>query len=180
MILEEELYPVGKFQKTHALKGELNMISEIDIDYFLEGHPLIVNNDGIFVPYYADTIRKKGNTSYLIKIDGIESETLASNLVNKEIYILKKDAEELIDKDVFLSGGLISYKIIDDSNDKTIGVIDFIDDSTVNELFIVKDEQGNELMLPANEDFIKEINEEEKIIRMILPEGLMTINSKAD
>ena len=74
MIKEEDTLIIGKFQKTHALKGELNAIIDIDPECFVEGKPLIVEIDGILVPFYVDTYRKKGSLSILIKLDGIESE----------------------------------------------------------------------------------------------------------
>ena len=35
MIEKDELLPVGKFRRTHALKGELNATIDIDPDFFL-------------------------------------------------------------------------------------------------------------------------------------------------
>ena len=176
MIKEEDIYPVGKFQKTHALKGELNMISDIDPEYFLEGHPLIVDYDGIYVPYYSETIRKKGSTSYLIKLDGIDDEKSASEFVNKEIYIIKKDAEELLGDDIENLDSLLGYEVIEGETGITLGKIESIDDSTINLLFILKNEEGEEIILPANDDFIEEIDDEEGIIKMVLPQGLINLN----
>ena len=51
MIEEKDLTPVGKFLKTHALKGELNAILEIDPEFFTEGYPLVIDVDGAFVPF---------------------------------------------------------------------------------------------------------------------------------
>lgn len=175
MIIQDEIVSIGKFQKTHALKGELNMICEIDPEYFLEGNPLIVEMDGILVPFYVSSVRPRGTTSYLVKIDGIESVEEALQFVNKEVNILKKDAEEIIE-DFEEQDNLKGYKIIDVKTDEEIGEIIDIEDSTVNLLFIVKREGGEEIFIPANEDFIEEIDDEGKKIRMNLPEGLININ----
>ena len=177
MIKSEDIYPIGKFQKTHALKGELNIILDILPDYFVEGNPLIVEYDGINVPYYVESIRKKGNTSFLIKLDGVETEQQAAVFVNKEVYIPKIDAEELLD-DYDDNEYLIGYEVIDELNNQKLGTIEFIDDSTVNELFIIKNCNGEELIIPANEDLIQEIDEDNKQIKMKLPEGLVNLNKK--
>ena len=177
MIKPEEIIKIGKFQKTHALKGELNMISDIDGEYFLEGHPLIMEYDGILVPYYVESLRPKGSTSYLVKISGIDNEEEAAQFVNKEIYILKKNAEEWIGEELIDSNSLEGYKIIDVNSNAELGEIERIDDSTSNVLFIVKNRNEEEIFIPANEDFLIEIDDENRIIKMDLPEGLIELNS---
>lgn len=178
MIKREELFQIGKFQKTHALKGELNMISDLPVEYFEEGHPMIVEYDGIFVPYFINSIRPKGSTTFLVKIDGIESEEEASQFVNKEIYVLKNEAEEWLDEDLTDSSEFEDYEIIDSSTGFAIGKIEYVDDSTSNILFVAKNKYGEEIIVPATEDFIEEIDDERKIIKMNLPEGLLSINER--
>lgn len=178
MITKEEIIPVGKFQKTHALKGELNMIIEIDPEYFLQGNPLIIEIDGIRVPYYVESLRPKGNTSFLVKLEGIDSEKSASQFVNKELNILKKDAEEWLETDYEDPEYWEGFEILDYSTGEKIGVVEGVDDSTPNVLFIIKNDEGEEVYLPANDDFVAEIDEDNHIIKMIIPEGLLDLNKK--
>ena len=180
MINSEDVYQIGKFQRTHALKGELNMISQIQPDYFIEGNPLIIEYDGILVPFYVENVRPKGSTSYLVKLSGVDSEEQGSSFVNKEIFILKHDAEKLIQQQIIESHPFINYKIIDSKTGEEIGLIKDVEDSTVNTLFIVETPGGEEIMIPASQDFIVEIKENDKIIRMVLPEGLLKINLSND
>lgn len=175
MILTEDLIKIGKFQRTHALKGELNMISDVDAEYFKEGNPAIVDYDGIMVPYYLESIRPKGSTSFLVKLQGIDSEENASPFVNKEVYILKKDAEEWLPEEIIESDEWEGFEIVDEETGKVLGKIDYIDDSTANILFSVLTEDGREILIPANEDFITEVDEEAQTIRMNLPEGLLNL-----
>ena len=181
MISKNKIKSIGKFQKTHALKGELNLILEIDPLYFQEGNPMILDYDGIFVPYYVDTIRPKGSTSYLVKLDGVNSEKEASRFVNKEVFMLAKDAETWIEEDPLNDDDfLIGFKVWDSESDEEIGVISEIDNSTANIILIVEQPDGEEIFIPANEELVKEINEEGKVIKMIIPEGLLGINKKDD
>lgn len=176
MIREEDIIKIGKFQKTHALKGELNMISDVDPQYFVEGNPLIIRYDGILVPFYVDTVRPKGSVSYLVKLQGVNSEEEASEFVNHEIYMLKRDSEQWLEEEYIDSDSLIGYKVIDISTGNELGTVEGIDDSTANILFIVKSSDGEEIYIPANDDFITDIDDEFKLIRMSLPEGLLEIN----
>ena len=178
MIRRENIVPIGKFHKTHALKGELNAILEIEPSYFIEGNPMIILIDGIFVPFYVESIRRKGSLSYLIKLEGVETEHGAASFINKEIFaeknkLIEQGNEEFIEDDE----NLIGYTVFD-TNNEAIGVISDIDDSTENILFTVEDKDGEIIYIPASEDFIKIIDDEKEIIIMDLPQGLIDLNKK--
>ena len=179
MIKQEELIEIGKFQKTHALKGELNAIIKIDVDFLEEGNPLIVDIEGIYVPFYATSIRDKGKTSYLLKIKDIDNEEEAKPFVNKSIYALKSelapfldmDEEELRDEDYILG-----FEVFDSSNETLLGKIIGIDTTTSNVLIIVETPDGETIMIPAVDEFVTTIDENQKMIKVNLPEGLIDLN----
>jgi len=65
------------------------------------------------------------------------------------------------------------YYIIDEQLG-TIGTIIDVDTTTINTLFIV--EKGNEeILIPAAEDFILQVNENQKEMIVALPEGLLSV-----
>ena len=178
MIREDEITAVGKLQKTHALKGELNVMLDIDADY-LNDNPAIIDIDGIFVPFYADSVRPKGSFSYLVKFDGIDSEQEASRLVNKTVYALrdrlKEYMEDTYDEEYALYDDLIGWSVYEVDHGK-VGVITDIDTNTINELLIVEDKDGDNIFIPLTEDFIVEMDEEKKTITMRLPDGIIDLN----
>lgn len=180
MIKPEEITSIGRLQKTHALKGELNVLLDIDPEYLEAGNPAIIDIDGIFVPFYVESVRGKGSFSYLVKFDGIDSEFEAKKLVNKTLYALRDKLKEYIaenyDEDYALYDDLIGWSIID-SEIGEIGTVKEIDTNTENELFIVETADGKTVYIPLTEDFIDEIDEEAHIIRMNLPEGLLDLNN---
>ena len=179
MITEEEITSVGKLLKTHALKGELNMLLDIDPGYLEEGNPAILDIDGIFVPFYADSIRTKGSFSYLVKFQGIDSEIEAKKLVNKQVYALRDRLKEYMldnyDEEYALYDDLVGYTI-EDMDYGVIGKVVEIDTNTENELFIVETPDGNTVYIPLTEDFIEKMDEDNKTITMRLPEGLLDLN----
>ncbi|MDE5794913.1 MAG: ribosome maturation factor RimM [Muribaculaceae bacterium] len=179
MIKEDEITSVGKLLKTHALKGELNMMLDIDPDYLEEGNPAILDIDGIFVPFYADSVRTKGTFSYLVKFEGIDSEIEAKKLVNKTVYALRGPLKEFMldnyDEEFALYDDLLGYTIVDTATG-VIGKVVEIDTNTENELFIVETPEGNTVYIPLTEDFIEKIDEDNKTITMHLPEGLLDLN----
>ncbi|MDE6648689.1 MAG: ribosome maturation factor RimM [Muribaculaceae bacterium] len=179
MIREDEISAVGKLLKTHALKGEMNVILEITPEYLDEGNPAILDIDGIFVPFYAENVRTKGNFSYLVKFEGIDSEIEAKKLVNKTIYALRARLKEFMienyDEEYAIYDDLIGWTI-EDSDSGVIGKVVDIDTNTENELFIVEATDGRNVYIPLTEDFIEKMDEEGKTIYMRLPDGLLDLN----
>lgn len=179
MIKEDEITSVGKLLKTHALKGEMNLMLDIDPGYLEEGNPAILDIDGIYVPFYAKSVRTKGAFSYLVKFEGIDSEIEAKKLVNKSVYALRDRLKEFMlenfDEEYALYDDLIGWTIEDDEAG-LIGKVVEIDTNTENELFIVETPDGNAVYIPLTEDFIEKMDESSKTIIMHLPEGLLDIN----
>lgn len=179
MIKEDEITSVGKLLKTHALKGELNMLLDIDPGYLEEGNPAVLDIDGIYVPFYAESIRTKGSFSFLVKFEGIDSEIEAKKLVNKNVYALRDRLKEYMlenyDEEYALYDDLVGYTI-EDIDSGIIGKVVDIDTNTENELFIVETTEGNTVYIPLTEDFIEKMDEDNKTITMRLPEGLLDLN----
>lgn len=179
MIKKEDLVEIGKFQKTHALKGELNAILDVEEDYLADGNPLMIEIEGIFVPFYAETVRQKGSTSFLVKLKGIDDVSAAEAMVNKAIYGRKKDLINYFDspeEEIMFDSDLIGYEVTDTHSGK-IGKIVRIDDSTANVLAVVDRGEGKpEVFIPWNEDLIDEIDDDARSIVVTLPAGIVDLN----
>ncbi len=178
MIEKKDLVEIGKFQKTHALKGELNAMIDVEEDFLDGDYPLVVEMDGIFVPFYPESMRPKGAESYLLKLEGIDSQEKASEFVNKVIYARREDVMEHLeieDGELLISDNFKGYAVVDDSLGLVGTVIDFID-SPNNPLLEVATPDEEEVFIPFAEDMITEIDEGEKKIFTSLPEGLLDIN----
>jgi 16S rRNA processing protein RimM len=177
MIDREDICAIGSFRKTHALKGELNAVFDIFADFLDADDCLILEMDGIFVPFFIESIRPKGNMSSLIKLCNVESEEAARRFVNKDIYIRKDSLPEEFDSDEegAYAEDFIGYKVVD-INIGYLGDIIGIDDSTDNYLFEVSNNDKT-ILIPVAQEFIREISDENKILEMELPEGLINLNS---
>lgn len=180
MINKSDIIEIGKFRKTHALKGELNASLDVDEDFVEDGHPLIVEMEGIPVPFYAESIRPKGAETFLVKLRGVDSGDEASAFVNKEIYALRSDLGEYYDTDpeeLMAEDELIGAKIID-SKLGEIGILKDVDTSTQNTLLVADNPDGEEFYIPYVDEFIDNYDPETKEIHVSLPEGLLGINQK--
>ena len=166
MILDEQLREVGKVGKPHGVKGELSCTfsnSAFDIE---ELEYIVLQIDGINVPFFIEEYRTKGADSLLLKLEGVDDEAKARTLTNLAIYIPK---EALDDNEAFDIQHLVGFELID-TKQGAIGVIEGIDDSTANLLLEVGD-----LLIPISEELVENIDEKGKKLYMNLPNGLLDL-----
>ena len=171
MILEKEIFKAGKINKTHGVNGELNCA--IDADTIDRAEYMVLDMDGIFVPFFISNIRVKSSNSVLLTLEDIETETDARNLVGKDIYLpihLMSD-EDMLSYEYFVGFTMVNA-------DEKLGEISFVDDQTVNILFGISAEDGD-ILLPAVEDFIMEVDNENKILYTNYPNELVELNKNS-
>ena len=170
MIRQEDVYKIGVIGKTHGVKGELSV--QIDDDVFdrVDADYLVLSLDGILVPFFLEEYRFKSDEVVLIKFLNIDTQERARELTGTEVFFPRSLAED--DADAPLSKAqIVGFAIVNDGNDKVVGRIAHIDDTTVNTLFELED--GT--LIPATDDMVVEIDLDNRIIRMNLPEGLLDL-----
>ncbi|MBO4753815.1 MAG: 16S rRNA processing protein RimM [Bacteroidales bacterium] len=178
MITEQQLIEVGYIAKLHGLKGEMQArITDSVIDDVERCPYLVCEIDGIYVPFFLDSFRFRSSESALLKFEDIDSAEKAEPFCGLKLYFDRKcfspEEQKQYDQKAEDDLGLIGYKIIDKTLGP-IGEITDINDLTENVLFIV-DHDGDEIMIPAADDLILAIDDENATILMDLPEGLVNI-----
>lgn len=110
---------------------------------------VFVRRDGLFVPFRAEQI---------------------AELVGEEGFVLRSDVQEEGDGTLTWQD-LVGFEIEDEgaNGERTkVGTIAQVDESTINTLAILEDGR----MIPLHEDFIVEIDEEARVLRVQLPFAL--------
>jgi len=152
--------------------GELLFTFDDDIFDQVEADYIVCLMDGILVPFFFESYRFRSDSTALIKLEGIDTEQQARRMTNVEVYFPKEHAEKLEDNE--LTWNYFVGFLIKDINKGEIGKVTDVDDSTINTLFVV-DHKGNEVLIPAQDDFMVELNRKKKVITMHLPEGLLEL-----
>lgn len=180
MITKEEVLKIGKITKPHGLQGELAFQFETDIFDEVDPPYFICEMDGILVPFFIEDYRFKNDEIGLVKFEGINNDEEAKELSNVDLYISRKLLPDDIDPiDLEGSSYYVGYQVTSEDGDK-IGEIVAIDDSTENVLFELNTPSGEDILIPAQDDFIVEIDDEKRVITMNLPEGLLLLNTEDD
>ena len=176
MIKRESLIRIGHFVKPHGIKGEITASLDYDIDLLALSY-IVVDMDGILVPYFINTERPKSSETVLLSIDGISTEADAKEICGRDYYAGRADLdinEGPTDVGGYLSD-FIGFSLLDESQ-SLIGNITDYDDSTDNILFIIATNSGHTIYIPVAQELIKDINPEQKTITMNLPDGILDLD----
>jgi 16S rRNA processing protein RimM len=161
-----ELVPIGYFSKTHGVKGQLLLKVERDLD--LENlKAVFVDSTTGKAPYFITEI-KESNQGLIVGLEEISSVEKASSLVNKTAFADASLAEEEEPGEEWTGFELI---------DKLHGSLGHVIASSHNGAqvllsFLYKDK---EVILPLVEQFIEQVDEENKKIFFCAPEGLIEL-----
>lgn len=173
MIKREDVYKIGVFNKPHSIHGELSFTFTDDIFDRVEAEYLICLLDGIFVPFFLEEYRFRSDSTALVKLEGVDTAERARMFTNVEVYFPSKHAEDAgqgeLTWDFF-----VGFRV-EEVNHGDLGEVTEVDTATINTLFVV-DHQGEELLIPAQEEFILNIDQKHKVITMDLPEGLLALD----
>lgn len=172
MILKDELFPIGQIIKPHGINGEMSFSFTSDV-FDTQNAPFIVMEvQGIFVPFFIVEYRFKSNETALIKLQDVDNEEKARQFSGQPVYLpktyLDKVEADEIELDYFVGFTLI------DVNSGEIGIISEVDQTTENTLFVIPT-TNDELLIPVGDDYIKEIDHDNKRITVELPEGLLDL-----
>ena len=169
MIREEDVYKIGRLGKTHGVRGEISFLFDDDVFDRVDADYLVLEVDGILVPFFIEEYRFKSDANALMKFDGIDTQERARELTGCDVYFPRSLAEG-DDGDISWSV-LLGFDIIDADSGNTIGHIASIDDTTLNILFCLDDGR----LIPATDDLITAIDQQARTITMHIPEGLLEL-----
>jgi 16S rRNA processing protein RimM len=169
MIKQEEVYKIGRLGKSHGVKGEVSFQFDDDIFDRVDADYLVLDIDGILVPFFMEEYRFRSDTICLVKFKGIDTQQRAQELTGCDVFFPRSLAEEG-DEMPSLSM-LVGFEIISVPDGSAIGKIAAIDDSTANILFELED--GT--LIPANDDLIEMIDADQQQIKMEIPQGLLAL-----
>lgn len=167
MIKEDEVYKIGRIGKPHGISGEVTLRFSDDVFDRVDADYLVLMVDGILVPFFIEEYRFRSDEVALVKFEDIDTKDRASELTGCDVFFPRHLADA--GDDVLTWSQIVGYDIVDVLSDKTIGRIDAVDETTINTLL----ELSDGTLIPAADEFIEDIDHEERKLMMRLPEGLV-------
>jgi len=170
MIEKGNCTKIGECIKLHGVKGELVVrlkrgiyLEDIDAEF------MHFDIDGGLVPFRIRSVRSKNDTDILVSFYDAERESTVSRMINSDVYVENEDidADAEVDDLTMFTGWLAR-----DVKSGELGRVTDVIEITNNPLFVI-DHNGEELLVPANDDLIEQIDDENKVLVFDLPEGLV-------
>ncbi len=174
MIDKNSCTNIGRCVKLHGVKGEFVIrlnpgiyIEDIDAEF------MHFELEGGLVPFKINSIRSKNDTDILVSFYDTEEENTVSRMVFTDVFVDNEDVTLDSEAGEELSA-LTGWKA-KDVKLGDLGVITEVIEITDNPLFVI-DHDGAELLIPANDDIVEQLDEENKVLIFNLPEGLINVN----
>ncbi|MCI6314395.1 MAG: hypothetical protein MR588_03365 [Bacteroidales bacterium] len=159
------LQKIAKVLKSNGTDGEL-LISffAMDPEDLEITEPVFILFDGLPVPFFVQSLRRRGQNKALVHLNGIYDLKDCEEVCGKDIY-LPADAEAAYREGDF--SFLVGWELRDAG--KSLGrIADFVD-IPGNPCLELEDGR----LVPLHEDFITAVDEDSAVVEMELPSGLL-------
>ncbi|HEY8364545.1 MAG TPA: ribosome maturation factor RimM [Haloplasmataceae bacterium] len=165
---------IGKIVGTHALKGEVKIYSSTDFreERYKKGQLLYIEKDGKMVEVKVKSYRNHKQFD-LVGFEGYDNINLVEPFVKCKIYIKEEDLQEL-DEDEYYYHELKECDVYHDN--KYVGKVVDIVNYGASDILVVRNEDNQENMIPFVNDFIIDVDIENKRIDINVIEGLINEN----
>jgi 16S rRNA processing protein RimM len=164
---------LGKIIKTHGFRGVVIVRTEQTFSGDIpKTESVFLEIDGRPVPFFIEWIEKAGADSIRIKFSGYDDSVKIGEFVGCRVLCTNGNSRLPSSEDI---SNLKGYKLVS-TREGDIGIIKEIVYNPGQLLLKVRSESGKEILIPLHENLIEGIDPEQKILTMVLPEGLTEIN----
>lgn len=174
MIRRDDVYKIGTIGKSHGVRGEVSLHFDDDVFDRVDADYLVLDVDGILVPFFMEEYRFRSNETALVKFEDIDTQDRARSLTGCDVYFPRTLADSAETGQMSLPE-IVGYTVVDAASGNIIGTLDGIDDTTENILFEITSSGGSEILVPVNSDWIAGIDAVERRVVMTLPDGLLDL-----
>lgn len=168
----QDYYYLGLITKPFGYKGQLFVYLDTDQpEKYRNLDSVFLDFDGELIPYMIEDFQYRGDNTAVIKFQDLTPEE-ARSLIKTELYLPLSLLPPLTGNQFYFHE-VIGFTVIDKEKGN-IGICrDFIEASRQPIMQI--DFNGKEILIPAVDEFLKELDREKKIIFIEAPEGLIDI-----
>lgn len=164
---QEKYLECGKIINTHGVRGALKIEAWCDSPEVLcSVKKLYYKRKEEFteLTVVKASVHKGCALVYFYGIDSIEA---ASLLKNRVVYADREDIP-LADDRVFVAD-IIGLDVFDERDGRKLGVLTDYFESPASDIFVVTTDEGKEVMVPAVDEFIGHIDEDDGVYLLPIP-----------
>ena len=163
---------VASLGKTKGIDGAVRLKARDELLEQIATHEfLFIEIEGNKVPIRVADYEMSGDL--YIYFDGLETKEAAAAVVGKPVYVPEDEFVPVEKKASDLQfAHLVDYTIVNAETE--IGRIAEVREFPQQEIAVVITSEG-EVMIPMHDDLIQSVDEGSKLVRMVLPEGLLDL-----
>jgi 16S rRNA processing protein RimM len=173
---KKNLTAIGRVNKAVGFKGALScLVTLAHPEKLLKHNFLFVIIEGLPVPFHVEEMEFRGE-EMIVKFEDINDEVDAKRLGQKDLYAEKVRPSKK--EEVITWNDLQGYNV----HDSVFGDLGPIEEVIEYPMQMIArcTVKNNEVLFPLNEEIIKEIDDENQIVYVDLPEGLLDIYFDTD
>lgn len=177
MIQNNEVFKIGYITKFRGLRGEVEMSFTDDCFDTGTAEYLVLNMDGILVPFFWEEYKFKNDDTIILKFEDINDQEQASKIVGSSVYYPKMCLPPIEKGDIHTISSykaLTGFRVFKKDNE-ILGDVIYVDDSSKNILLTIEMPDKKEILIPFHNDFLLDFNIKDRILKMDLPEGLLQL-----
>lgn len=166
-----DCFQLGYIAKLHGFKGEVSLfldVTEPERYASLDAFYIDVNDQ--LIPFFVERIKLKNKGFAAIKLEGVDDEEQARELLRKSVYLPSQILEDLDDTH-FYDHEVIGFSV-EDVNHGNIGNIQDVIDLSANPLLQIV-EGNREILVPLLPGLVKKVDRKNKNLIIEAPEGLI-------
>lgn len=173
MIKPQDTLNIGHILRPHGKQGQLLLAFDAPhkADWWEHADPefILLQLDNILVPWRIDDWQFRSDDTLILRLTDVHNEQKAATLTAAQAAILRNELADTDtpNDDMLTWQDLIGWTVLNQLR-QHVGIIDNIDESTANTLFILNDGR----LIPAHEDLITELDNNQHTLTMNLPQGL--------
>ena len=170
---KDDCFYLGKVAKKFSFKGEVLIYLDTDEPEMYEDlESVFVEFNKNLVPFFIENSQLHKNDFLKVRFEDVNNEEKADELIGREVYLPLSMLPKL-EGNKFYYHEVIGFDVID-KRLGNIGKIVSINDSAAQPLFEIE-KDGIEILIPMIDDFIIEVNRNNKSITLNTPEGLVDL-----
>lgn len=169
-----EYLVLGEILRPHGVRGELRMriitdfperLQQLDVVYLASS----LDSDRVR-PYELESVRFHQEYA-LLQFKEIENRDTA-DLLRGQLVLIDLASAVPLDEDEYYLYEIIGLQVRTEDG-QSLGHITDILETGANDVYILHSEKFGELLVPAHDETIIDINFDEEVVTMRLPEGLL-------
>ena len=169
-----QLLSIGKIVGAHGIKGVVKVFSYAESTArYTSGMPLYRKNSSGNRFAMKVVWAKPHFKTILLSLEGIKNRRQAEELIGSELFI-EKATLEVLEEDTYYWADLMGMSVYSITG-VYLGEVTSIIPTGSNDVYVVKRRDGTaeiEVLIPALASVVKEVDLDQRIMRVDLPEGL--------